>query len=123
LADRHYDAVLVGIGGNDMLRGMSLQATKDNVGAIVRAGLAHTAYVALIATPAPEPLRASMGSLSDAGFYEEVARAEKALLIPQVYSAVLSDAALRSDRIHANAQGYAVIAQQLADRLKAAGWR
>ena len=123
LADRHYDAVLVGIGGNDMLRGMSLQATKDNVGAIVRAGLAHTPYVALIATPAPEPLRASMGSLSDAGFYEEVARAEKALLIPQVYSAVLSDAALRSDRIHANAQGYAVIAQQLADRLKAAGWR
>ncbi|SFN34583.1 GDSL-type esterase/lipase family protein [Variovorax sp. OV329] len=123
LADGHYDAVLVGIGGNDMLRGMSMQATKDNVAAIVRAGLAHTPYVALIATPAPEPLRASMGSLSDAGFYEEVARAEKALLIPQVYSAVLSDAALRSDRIHANAQGYALIAQQLADRLKAAGWR
>ncbi|MDM0057634.1 hypothetical protein [Variovorax fucosicus] len=43
--------------------------------------------------------------------------------IPDVYSAVLSDAALRPDRIHANAQGYAVVAQQLADKLKAAGWR
>ena len=123
LADRHYDAVLVGIGGNEMLRGMSLHATKDKVGGLARPRLGPTPLRPLIATPAPEPLRASMGSLSDAGFYEEVARAEKALLIPQVYSAVLSDAALRSDRIHANAQGYAVIAQQLADRLKAAGWR
>lgn len=123
LAANSYDAVLVGIGGNDMLRGVSPQATKDNVAAIVRAALAHTPYVALIATPAPEPLRATVGSLSDAGFYEEVAKAEKALLIPDVYSTVLSDAALRSDRIHANAQGYAVVAQQLADKLKAAGWR
>ena len=123
LAANHYDAVLVGIGGNDMLRGMPRQATKDNVSAIVRAALAHTPYVAVIATPAPEPLRATVGSLSDAGFYEEVAQAEKALLLADVYSTVLSDAALRSDRIHANAQGYAAMAQQLADKLKAAGWR
>lgn len=123
LAANSYDAVLVGIGGNDMLRGVSQQATKDNVAAIMRAALAHTPYVALIATPAPEPLRATVGSLSDAGFYEEVAKAEKALLIPDVYSTVLSDAALRSDRIHANAQGYAAVAQQVADKLKAAGWR
>lgn len=123
LATNSYDAVLVGIGGNDMLRGISQQTTTDHVAAIVRMALAHTPYVAVIATPAPEPLRATVGSLSDAGFYEVVAKAEKALLIPDVYSAVLSDAALRSDRIHANAQGYAVVAQQLADKLKAAGWR
>ena len=123
LAANSYDAVLVGIGGNDMLRGMSQQTTKDNLAAIVRTALAHTPHVALIATPAPEPLRATVGSLSDAGFYEVVAKAEKALLIPDVYATVLSDPALRSDRIHANAQGYAVVAQQLADRLKAAGWR
>jgi len=123
LAGNRYDAVLVGIGGNDMLRGMSRQATKDNVSAIVRAALAHTPHVAVIATPAPEPLRATVGSLSDAGFYEEVAKTEKAVLIADVYSTVLSDAALRSDRIHANAKGYAVIAQLLADKLQAAGWR
>jgi acyl-CoA thioesterase-1 len=123
LATNDYDAVLVGIGGNDMLRGVSAQTTKDNVAAIVRAAQARTPYVAVIATPAPEPLRATVGSLSDAAFYEEVAKAENALLIPDVYSTVLSDAALRSDRIHANAQGYAVIAQQLADQLEGAGWR
>ena len=123
LAANRYDAVLVGIGGNDMLRGVPQQATRDNVAAIARAALAHTPYVAVIATPAPEPLRAAAGSLGDAGFYAEVAASEKALLIADVYSSVLSDAALRSDRIHANAQGYAAVAQQLADKLKAAGWR
>jgi lysophospholipase L1-like esterase len=56
-------------------------------------------------------------------FYAEVAQAEQALLIPNVYARVLSDAALRSDRIHANAQGYAEVAQQLAQQLQAAGWR
>lgn len=123
LAANSYDAVLVAIGGNDMLRGVSRQATKDNVTAIVRQALAHTPYVALVATPAPEPMRATVGSLSDAGFYEEVATAERALLIPTVYSKVLSSAALRSDRIHPNAQGYAMVAQQLAEQLGAAGWR
>ena len=122
LAANSYDAVLIGIGGNDMLRGMSQQATKDNLGAIVRMALAHTPRVALIATPAPEPLRATVGVLRDAGFYEVVAKAEKVLLIPDVYATVLSDPVLRSDRIHANAQGYAIMAQQLGDRLKEAGW-
>ena len=52
-----------------------------------------------------------------------MSKAGQALLLADVYSSVLSDASLRSDRIHANAQGYAKIAQQLADKLKAAGWR
>src|SRR5688572_25037163 len=39
LAANSYDAVLIGIGGNDMLRGVSQQATKDNVAAIVRKAL------------------------------------------------------------------------------------
>lgn len=123
LAAKRYDAILVGIGGNDMLRGMSSQATIDNLAAIVRQARAHTPHVGVIATPAPEPMRAAIGSLSDAVFYAEVAKAEQALLIPNVYARVLSDAALRSDRIHANAQGYAEMAQQLAQQLQAAGWR
>lgn len=123
LAENRYDAVLIAIGGNDMLRGVSRQVTKDNVTAIVRQALAHTSYVALIATPAPQALRASLGSLADADFYEEVAKAEDVLLIPSVYSTVLSSAELRSDRIHANAQGYARVSELLVERLEAAGWR
>ncbi|RZL86322.1 MAG: GDSL family lipase [Variovorax sp.] len=118
-----YDAILIGIGGNDMLRAMPAKNTSSNLAAIVRKALTHSPYVAVIAAPAPEPLRATVGALSDAAFYKEVAAAEKALLIPDVYAGVLSDASLRSDRIHANAQGYAGVAQQLAEKLKTAGWR
>jgi lysophospholipase L1-like esterase len=123
LAAGSYDAILIGIGGNDMLRGVPLSATRENLASLVTQARAHTPYVALLATPAPDAMRAAVGSLSDAPFYEEVARSGQALLVADVYSSVLSDASLRSDRIHANAQGYARVAQQLADRLKAAGWR
>ena len=122
LAANRYDAILVGIGGNDMLRGGSSQAVIDNLSAIVRQARAHTSYVAVIATPAPDPLRAAAGSLSDATFYETVAAEEKVLLIPGVYAGVLSDASLRSDPIHANAKGYDEIARQMAGKLRGAGW-
>ncbi len=118
-----YDAILIGIGGNDMLRGVPASATRDNLAALISQARAHTPYVAVLATPAPDAMRAFVGSLSDAPFYEEVAKSGQALLVANVYSSVLSDASLRSDRIHANTQGYAKIAQQLADQLKAAGWR
>ena len=123
LAAGSYDAVLIGIGGNDMLRGVPPAATRENLAALVSQARAHTPYVALLATPSPDAMRAAVGSLSDALFYEEVAKSGQALLVANVYSSVLSDASLRSDRIHANAEGYARIAQQLADQLKAAGWR
>ena len=123
LAAGSYDAILIGIGGNDMLRGVSPSATRDNLAALVSQARAHTPHVALLATPSPDAMRAAVGSLSDAPFYDEVAKSGQALLVANVYSNVLSDASLRSDRIHANAKGYAKVAQELADQLKAAGWR
>ncbi|QSI28101.1 GDSL family lipase [Variovorax sp. RKNM96] len=123
LAAGSYDAILIGIGGNDMLRGVSASATRDNIAALVKEAREHTPHVALLATPAPDAMRAFVGSLSDAPFYEEVAKSGQALLIANVYSSVLSDTSLRSDRIHANAEGYAKVAQLLADQFKAAGWR
>lgn len=119
-----YDAILIGIGGNDMLRGVPAATTRDNLEALIGQARAHTPHVAVLATPAPDAMRAAIGSLSDAPVYEEVvAKSGQALLVAGVYSSVLSDASLRSDRIHANARGYEKVAQLLAERLKAAGWR
>lgn len=123
LATQRFDAILVGIGGNDMLRGVPADATRRHIAELLAQARTHTPHVALIATPAPDAMRAAVGALSDAPFYAELARAGEALLIPGVYADVLSDAALRSDRIHANAQGYARIAQRVAEQLRAAGWR
>ncbi|MFM9927361.1 GDSL-type esterase/lipase family protein [Variovorax sp. H27-G14] len=118
-----YDAILIGIGGNDMLRGVPAAATRENLTALIAQARAHTPHVALLATPAPDAMRAAVGSLSDAPFYEDVAKSGQALLVANVYSSVLSDASLRSDPIHANARGYEKIAQLLAEQLKGAGWR
>ncbi len=123
LSASSYDAILIGIGGNDMLRGVSPAATRSNLAALVAQARAHTSHVALLATPAPDAMRAAIGSLSDAPVYEEVAKSGQALLVANVFSRVLSEGSLRSARIHANARGYEKVAQLLADQLKAAGWR
>jgi acyl-CoA thioesterase-1 len=122
LADGRCDAMLVGIGGNDMLRNVPTQETQHNLAAIVQRAKSACGRVAVIATPQPTALRAATGLLRDAAFYSAVAEAEQVLLLPEVYAGVLSDPALRSDRIHANAQGYARVASELNERLREAGW-
>lgn len=123
LAGQRFDAILVGIGGNDMLRGIDAQRTSRNLRAIADAARAHTPHVALLATPQPDAMRAAVGALSDAPFYDTVAREAQVLLLPGIYADVLSDRALRSDSIHANAAGYARIAEELDAQLREAGWR
>ncbi|MDA7416805.1 GDSL-type esterase/lipase family protein [Xenophilus arseniciresistens] len=123
LQAQRFDAILIGIGGNDMLRGVDAAQTERNLRAIVDAARAQSTHVALLATPAPDALRAAAGLLGDAPFYASVAQQTQALLLPGIYAKVLSDRALRSDPIHANAAGYARIAQALAEALKDAGWR
>jgi len=122
LANNKYDAILIGIGGNDMLRGVPISAIKSNITEIVKLALKHTSYVALLATPAPDPMRAAVGILKDAAMYQEIAANYPIVLISSVYADVLSESSLRSDAIHANAKGYAQIAAQIAKQLNKAGW-
>lgn len=123
LQAQRFDAILIGIGGNDMLRGMDAAQTERNLRALVDAAGAHSSHVALLATPAPDALRAAAGLLSDAPVYATVAQDTKALLLPGIYAQVLSDRALRSDPIHANAAGYTRMAERVAQALQDAGWR
>lgn len=123
LQAQRFDAILIGVGGNDMLRGVDAAQTVRNLRALADAARAHSSHVALLATPAPDALRAAAGLLSDAPFYEGVAKEAQVLLLPGIYAQVLSDRALRSDPIHANAAGYTRIAERVAEALQDAGWR
>lgn len=123
LQAQRFDAILIGIGGNDMLRGVDAAQTQRNLRALIDAARANSSHVALLATPAPDAMRAVAGLLSDAPFYEPVAQSTQTLLLPGIYAKVLSDRALRSDPIHANAAGYARIAERIAEALQDAGWR
>jgi acyl-CoA thioesterase-1 len=113
--------VLVSIGGNDFLRGVQAAETRANVLTICRQSAAAGAQVLLVAVPAFSMLAAATRSLSDHPLYEEVAGELKIPLHASGWAQVLGDESLRADPIHANARGYEVFAQGLAQTLKKVG--
>lgn len=122
LLDEHRPAlVLVSIGGNDFLRRAGLESVRANVRRICEAATAAGAQVMLIAVPEPSLGAAAIGSLSDHPLYAELAGQLRLPLHAKGWSGVLSDAQLRSDRIHANAAGYERFARGLLESLRQSG--
>jgi len=121
LAEHRPALVIVELGGNDFLRKLPPARVKGSLRGILREARAGGAQVALVAVPALSLLRAGIGALSDAPIYAELAEEEGALLIPQVFSTVLSDQALRSDPIHPNPAGYRRLAEGIHEALRQAG--
>lgn len=113
--------VVVSIGGNDFLRRLAPAQTRANIRAICEQSRAGGAQVLLVAIPEASAMAAATRSLADHPLYEEVAEALELPLHAGGWADVLSDPSLRSDPIHANAQGYAAFARGLAQRLRELG--
>lgn len=123
LLDMHQpQLVIIGIGGNDFLRQMSADAVRDNIRHMVDRTRQASADVLLVAIPQFSLLAASTGRLRDHPLYAELARELDVPLYAGGWSKVLSQPQLRSDQIHANAQGYAEFADGLTQRLRELGW-
>jgi len=121
LLRQHQPAlVIVSIGGNDFLRRQTASDTRTRVRQICAQARASGAQVLLVAVPELS-LLAAAGRLSDHALYEDIADELKIPLHRKGWSAVLADARLRSDQIHANATGYAQFAQGLVDTLRDTG--
>lgn len=121
LAEHRPALVLLGIGGNDLLRRQDEGAARANIERIVRAAREGGAQVLLIAVPRPTVAARVTGSLSDHPMYAELAEALALPLHAGGWAAVLADEGLRADAIHANAAGYERFAQGLLATLRAAG--
>lgn len=104
--------VIVGLGGNDFLRGVPIATTEQNLRTIVRKIHGAGAMVVLLGYRFPS-LSANYGTM-----YEAVASSEGCLLIPNLLSGILTDSSLKSDEIHPNAKGYALIAERVSGPLK-----
>ena len=122
LLDEHSPSlVIVSLGGNDFLRQRPPVAVKEDLRAIVQAVRGAGALPVLVAVPRLSLLRATIGALADSPIYAELAEEEGLLLVEGVFSAVLSEEALRADPIHPNAAGYQKFSAGLFDALHEAG--
>lgn len=100
--------VIICHGGNDILRRFDLQQTHDNIQQMIELSRTHGAQVVLVGVPEYGLF------LSSAEFYADLATANQLPIENSVISDVLGQAALKADRVHPNADGYAVIAERLA---------
>ncbi|OGB23951.1 MAG: arylesterase [Burkholderiales bacterium RIFCSPLOWO2_02_FULL_57_36] len=111
--------VIVELGGNDFLRRRGESEVKEDLRTILRAVKKSGATPVLVAVP--QFSITLVGGLSDAVIYADLAKEESVLLVEDVFSDVLSDASLRADRIHPNAEGYRKLADGIAKALDKAG--
>lgn len=100
--------VIVGLGGNDFLQNVPIARTEENLRAMVRRVHDAGAMVVLLGFRFPS-LNANYEAM-----YERVAEDEGCLLVPDVLDGILSKPELRSDAIHPNAKGYAILAERVA---------
>jgi lysophospholipase L1-like esterase len=115
LAEHRPRLVLLCLGGNDMLRKQPRSTTESNLRLLVQTIRASGAEVVLIGVPEPK----LFGGAPD--FYERIAEEMRLPLEQDIFNDVLKDNRLKADPIHANAAGYRVVAERLAEFLKETG--
>jgi acyl-CoA thioesterase-1 len=121
LLDEHAPVlVIIELGGNDLLRGVTAAEIAGNLDAMVEAVRARGARVALIAVPQPSAIGALTG-LSPAGLYRELARRRGIPLVEKALPSVLSDERLRLDPVHPNAAGHQALAERAVAELEKTG--
>ena len=106
LLQQHQPAVVViELGGNDALRGLPLNMTEANLRAMVQAARASGARVLVVGMQVP-PNYGADHARRFAQTFEQVARAEKAGLVPFLLQGVADGpdplALFQADRIHPN---------------------
>lgn len=104
--------VIVGLGGNDFLSSVPIQTTETNLREIVHKIEGTGAMVVLLGFRFPS-LTADYEAM-----YERVAKDEGCLLVGRVLRGILNDQSLKSDAIHPNAKGYALMAERIAKPCK-----
>lgn len=114
-------AVIVVLGGNDMLRKIPEGETRANLAAAIEQIRGAAAIPILVAVPRPSLAGAVLNELDDADFYAALAAEAKVPLIDSVFSDVLSDPALKLDRLHPNDAGQEELARRIADSLRELG--
>jgi len=109
LLDEHQPHLLILThGGNDLLRRMDVEQTRDNLAAMIQLARDRGTEVLLVAVPAPTLLR-----LRSDAVYAEVGAAFGIPVENGALARILSSDAMKSDPIHPNAEGYRHLAEHI----------
>ena len=104
LARESFALVVIELGGNDGLRGLSLAQTEDNLRAMIQAARAAGAQVLLVGMRLP-PNYGSTYTEAFAAIYPKLARELDVALVPFLLDGVATDPALmQPDRVHPRAE-------------------
>ena len=110
--------LILELGANDGLRGLSVSEMKENLGKIIEAARAKNIVVILAGMEAPPNYGAEYAA-SFRGAYRELALKYKLLFIPFLLDRVAGQAALnQADGIHPNPAGAAIVSDTVWNVLK-----
>ena len=118
------DAVVVELGGNDMLRGLSPAEARANLEAIVQALAARALPVLLVGTPAP----ANFGPEYQAAFtalWPDLAARYDAVLLKNLLAPIMAEpfeareakGLMQADGLHPAPAGVALVVEQLGPKV------
>lgn len=103
------------MGGNDILRGMSMDAAKRNLAAMIEMALSDGVQVVLIGVPERSLF------LRNAPMYRELADRYDLVLEDELLADLLAQPSMKSDPIHLNAAGYREMAIRIHALLQGHG--
>jgi acyl-CoA thioesterase-1 len=110
--------LILELGANDGLRGLSVSEMKDNLGKIIETARAKNIVVVLTGMEAPPNYGAEYAA-SFRGAYRELALKYKVLFIPFLLDKVAGQSSLnQADGIHPNPAGAAIVADTVWNVLK-----
>ncbi len=107
--------VLLCLGGNDMLRRSDAPSIETNLRKMIQAIRTSGASVVLIGVPQPALFS------GPPALYEKLADEFKLPYEGEIFNEVLKNPRTKSDAIHANAEGYRLVAERLAELLRKTG--
>jgi len=125
LADRP-DAMIVALGGNDLLRGIDPALSRANLATILDRLTAEGIPALLVGLPAPGNYGPEFQQAFDA-MYPDLAQAHDALLVPDLLAPIQArvdagqpaTALMQADMIHPNPDGVALVVEGLGPAVEA----
>jgi acyl-CoA thioesterase-1 len=99
--------VIIEFGGNDFLKKVPKEETLKNLREMVELVQARGAMVAIV------DISAGLFFAEYRRLYDKIARETQAIFIPHILYGIITNPSMKSDFLHPNAQGYAIVAQRI----------